>query len=108
MNRDPFHDVILSTKTLKSYYIGAFLSTIWFCEYLRDLRIKKCHKGEGSEGLRDEHVSDLPEFGEVVPQVFCRHVLGAAADEHLAGDLLYLTLLCRGKEKLVALLDDFM
>ena len=66
--------------------------------YLRDLWIEECHEGEGPEGLRDEDVGDLSELGEVVPEVFCRHVLGAAADEHLAGNLLYLTLLQRKKE----------
>ena len=68
------------------------------CLYLRNLWVEEGHEGEGSEGFRDENICNLSELGEVVPEVFCRHVLGAAADEHFAGNLLYLTLLYRERE----------
>ncbi len=61
--------------------------------HLCDLGIQKGDEGKRSEGLGDEDVRHLSELGKVIPQVISVHVFGAAANEHLAGNLLYLTLL---------------
>ncbi len=61
--------------------------------YLCHFRIQEGDEGEGPERLRDEDVGDLAELGKVVSKIFGCHILGAASDEDLAGDLLDLSLL---------------
>ena len=54
---------------------------------------RKVTEREGAERLGDEDVGDLAELGEVVAQVLLGDVVRAAADEHLAGYLVLLSLL---------------